>query len=117
MGSGGMMKTPIILARSDRRSESSIMPGAISIMQRHPLSPREGVTSPGGLLPTPPEVPTKQRDDHSKVSSYYLLTYTDLLTHSEHQESALMGSVLVPVTTLHYNQVQEVVQRSAIVAG
>ncbi|XP_064397219.1 nonsense-mediated mRNA decay factor SMG9-like isoform X2 [Halichondria panicea] len=66
MGSGGMMKTPIILARSDRRSESSIMPGAISIMQRHPLSPRGGVTSPGGLLPTPPEVPTKQRDDHSK---------------------------------------------------
>ncbi len=69
MGSGGMMKTPVILARSDRRSDSSIMPGAISIMQRHPLSPRGGgVTSPGGLLPTPSDVPTKQRDDHNKVS-------------------------------------------------
>ncbi len=59
------MKTPVILARSDRRSESAIiMPGAISIMQReHTLSPRSVVTSPGGLLPTPADT-AKPRENH-----------------------------------------------------
>lgn len=86
-----MMKTPVILARSDRRTE----PGAISIMQRdHPLSPRTVVTSPGGLLPTPSELPTKQRDDHkvfliSSLSGFSTCIYIYIYMHAASSQESL----------------------------